>query len=407
MSVFLSLFANTGQLNLEEAAQPVIAFWKPAQDYFDLLGQWFIDQRINLVLFAVMLVAAFVLASVFTWVFRNAVQKLVHKGGFVVLDDMLEQISRPLYSLLLASGMICAIAFLKLPEQFDSALQKIYYTIATLCIVWGMIRVMTVLRDYFRAKALKTNTSFDNLLIDLVYRVTKAAVWIIAVLFIAQNVFALNVSAMLAGAGVAGLAVAFAAQNTIANIFGAISLILDKPFKVGDRIIAAGKDGIVEGIGLRSTRLRSLDGTLWFIPNREMADASIENMSRRPNFKSVMSIGLVYSTPPEKMTRAGEILHEILDRNPMFDLDKLPPRIYFTDMKDWSLNITVIVWFQTTDYFTFLAEKEKVNVEILKRFNDEGLEFAFPSNTTYVAGDRQRPLLVQSPTASATDGQPA
>ncbi len=96
------------------------------------------------------------------------------------------------------------------------------------------------------------------------------------------------------------------------------------------------------------------------------------------------------------MTRAVEILHEILDQNPIFDLEKLPPRIYFTDMKDWSLNITVIVWFQTKDYFTFLDEKQKINVEILRRFNAEGLEFAFPSNTTYVAGDQQRPLLVQS-----------
>lgn len=294
------MFAATGQLNIEEAAKPVLSFWKPAQDYFELLAQWFVDQRVNLVIFVVMLLAAFVLASVFTWVFRNTIQKLVHKGSVAVLDEILEQINRPMYCLFLASGMICAIAFLNLPEQMDSALQKIYYTAATLCIVWGMVRTMTVLRDYFRAKAEKTNTSFDNLLVDLVYRVTKAAVWIIAVLFIAQNVFALNVSAMLAGAGVAGLAVAFAAQNTIANIFGAITLILDKPFKVGDRIIAAGKDGIVEGIGLRSTRLRSLDGTLWFVPNREMADAAIENMSQRPNFKNVMSIGLVYSTPVRK-----------------------------------------------------------------------------------------------------------
>lgn len=172
-------------------------------------------------------------------------------------------------------------------------------------------------------------------------------------------------------------------------------MILDKPFNVGDRVNAGGKDGIVETVGLRSTKLRALDGTQWCVPNKEMSEISLQNLSRRPNFKHVFDIGLVYGTTPEKMSRAIEILHEILDAYPLFDSENQPAHIHFYALKDWSMNIQAIVWFQTTDYFVYLDNVEKINFEVLKRFNAEGLEFAFPSNTTYIAGDNTRPLMVE------------
>lgn len=360
--------------------------WGPVRQFLGVCSQWFRDREFDFLLFFVILALTFLIASVVGWFMSKVLLKLAGKTKSNLDDELIGAVNRPFVTLLTVSGAVCGIGVIKMPATMLDVIFRIYYAAATLLVVWGLLRVIEVFNSHFKGMADRTSGAFDNLLIDLLRRVVKVSIWIIALLFIAQNIFSLNVSAMLAGAGVAGLAIAFAAQNTIANIFGAVTLILDKAFAIGDRITIGDKDGVVEGIGLRSTRVRALDGTLWTIPNREMADGSIRNLSRRPNFKYSFEIGLVYNTPEEKMRRAVSLLHEILDGRSCFDMEKLPPRIYFSDFKDWSLNITVIVWFQTVDYFEMMAEREKLNVEILKRFNIEGLEFAFPSTTNYLAG---------------------
>jgi len=126
---------------------------------------------------------------------------------------------------------------------------------------------------------------------------------------------------------------------------------------------------------------------------RQVADEAAENIGRRPYIKQVNNFTLVYDTPPNKMERAIEILHEILDGHEGQDPEK-PPRVYFNSFNDWALNILVIVWYHPGDYFAFQEWNHKTNLEILRRFNEEGLEFAFPTNTTYLAYDPNRRLSV-------------
>ena len=218
-----------------------------------------------------------------------------------------------------------------------------------------------------------------------------------AIIFIAQNLFNLNVAALVAGAGVIGLVLAFAAQNTVGNLFGAMSIVSDKTFKIGDRVTIGEASGSVEEVGLRSTRLRSLDGTLWNIPNRIVADNTIENITERPYLKYSFTLGLVYSTTPEQMRLALKILGEILDHHPGFDLEGQPPLYFFTDFQACSLDISVILWFQTLDYIQMQRWKQEINLEILERFNAAGLEFAYPTSTNY--------LITQNSTAETTKEQ--
>lgn len=377
----------------------VPVLFRPLQRLGEDFSEWVTANQSNLILMAVGIAVTFVIAAILGWIFDRILKRFAGGQRAGNLDNsVIGAVRKPLIALILLSGIFGSISLLRGQHEFLRGIVRIYYALAILIIVWGALRVLNVISAGLKRIADKTGNTFDNLLIDLMRRVAKVTIWTIALLFIAQNIFQLNVSAMLAGAGVIGLAVAFAAQNTIANIFGAVTLILDKPFTVGDRVIIGDRDGIVENVGLRSTRLRALDGTLWVIPNKEMSDASIQNFSRRPNFKQFFELGLVYSTPPEKMARAVELLHEILDGHRLFDMEKLPPRVYFTDFKDWSLNIMVIVWFQTLDYFEMMTEKEKLNLEILRRFNAEGLEFAFPSHTAYLAGDPAHPVALSGET---------
>jgi MscS family membrane protein len=212
----------------------------------------------------------------------------------------------------------------------------------------------------------------------------------------------INITALLAGAGVAGLAVAFAAQDTIANFFGSIMIILDRPFRVGDRIKTSGIDGAVESVGFRSTRVRTLDGHLVTVPNKGLATEMITNISERPYIKQTFNLTIVYDTPPERVERAIRILHELLDGQPCMKEDK-PPLISFSSFNDWSLNILVIVWFVPADYAVFMEWCSVTNLEILRRFNAEGIEFAFPTNTTYIAGDSKRRLVFTNEESKVRD----
>ncbi len=217
-----------------------------------------------------------------------------------------------------------------------------------------------------------------------------------------------SLATLLAGASVTGLAVALAAQDTLKNIFGSIMLLLDKPFVVGQRIQAKGHDGFVEEIGLRSTRIRTARGHVISIPNEDLAKTDIKTIGHPGYLRRKFSVTITYDTPLEKIKRAVEIIKDILalpeeqaekgekqaepHPNAPINTPGLPPRVYFNDLNADSLNIVVYYWYQSSLYWDFVAHSEWVNMRIMERFNAEGIDFAFPTQTVYLAGDEKRPL---------------
>lgn len=219
----------------------------------------------------------------------------------------------------------------------------------------------------------------DKQLFPVVRKSLKVFVVVVAVLVTTQNL-GMNVTGLLASLSIGGLAIGLAAQDTLSNLFGAIALFADKPFRVGDRIQLDAIDGSVEAIGLRSTRVRNLDGHLVTVPNRTMANASITNVSKRPNIKTVMNVGVTYDTPADKVERAMAIIEEIFKPHPK-TADLI---ISFNKFNDSSLNILVVHWWNSTDFKEYLAGFQKLNLELKRRFDAEGIDFAFPTQTVYV-----------------------
>ena len=192
-----------------------------------------------------------------------------------------------------------------------------------------------------------------------------------------------NIRTLLAGASIGGLALGLAAQDTVGNLFGAAAVFVDQPFKIGDSVQLNGLVGTVEEIGLRSTRIRNPDGHLITIPNKTMGNSTITNVTRRPNIKTVMNIGITYDTSAEKVKQAIEILSETYKSEPMTH-DVI---IGFNQFADSSLNIMVIHWWKGLDYKEYLAGLQKLNLEIKQRFDQAGIGFAFPSRTVYLRQD--------------------
>ena len=174
-----------------------------------------------------------------------------------------------------------------------------------------------------------------------------------------------------------------AAQDTLANLFGAVAVFVDKPFRLGDRVKLDSIDGTVEAIGMRSTRIRNLDGHLITVPNKTMGNTIITNVTKRPNIKTEMNLGVTYDTSTPKLKRALEILDEIYTSHPM-TADLV---ISFNKFADSSLNILVVHSWNSTDQKAYLAGMQALNLQIKERFDAEGISFAFPTQTLYVKQD--------------------
>ncbi|MBU4201015.1 MAG: mechanosensitive ion channel family protein [Verrucomicrobia bacterium] len=249
---------------------------------------------------------------------------------------------------------------------------------------WTLYCLVDVIDFWLTRKASQTPSKLDDMLVPIVRTSLRVTIVILALLQIGTILSDKPITSLLAGLGVGGLAVALAAQDTLKNFFGSIAIFADKPFEMGDRIVVDGHDGPVEQVGFRSTRIRTLEGHLITIPNSEMASKTIQNIGKRPYIRRRANITITYDTPPDKVKRALEIIKEILKDHEGMRPD-FPPRVYFDEFNADSLNIVVFYWYHPPQYWDYAAFNERVNMSILRRFNEEGIEFAFPTQTIHLA----------------------
>ena len=200
---------------------------------------------------------------------------------------------------------------------------------------------------------------------------------------------------LLAGAGVGGLALALAAQDTLKTILGTITLMADKPFRVGERIIFEKYDGVVEDIGLRSTKIRLLTGHQAIIPNDELARTDIENVGRRPYIRRLADLHIPLNTPREKIQKAVEIIRTALDNHEGMEAD-FPPRVFFNEFNSDSFNIRIIYWYHPPNYWDFLAFSEKLNLEIFRAFEEQEIPFSLPLRVAHTSvNSQEKPIEVR------------
>lgn len=196
---------------------------------------------------------------------------------------------------------------------------------------------------------------------------------------------------LLASAGVGGLAVALAAQDTLKNLFGSMMILLDKPYRVGERIVIKNYDGVVEEIGLRSTKIRLLTGHVTAIPNEEMARSDIENVGRRPHIRRVADIPLPLDTPPDLAEKAVTIVRRLLDGHEGSSPD-YPPRVFLNEINRDSLNLRLFYWYHPPNYWDFLQFSQQLNLQIKQEFAAVGLDFALPTSRTLLTSDIEHPF---------------
>ena len=261
-----------------------------------------------------------------------------------------------------------------------------------MAVIYLLFRLVDIIEHYLSAWAARTQTGLDDMLVPIIRKSLRIFIVVIGALFVADNILGYQIGTLLAAAGIGGLAVALAAQETIANFFGSVNIFADRPFQVGERIRVGGFDGPVESVGFRSTRIRTLDGHQVSAPNSKIANEMLENIGRRPFIKRLANISITYDTPPDKIERAVQIIKDILAATEEVNTDpELIPRVYFNEFADFYLNILVIYWVKPPDYWLFQQVNQKVNLAIMRAFESEKIEFAFPTQTLYLKKDNNQP----------------
>jgi len=286
------------------------------------------------------------------------------------------------------------VVLLNLGPDLKSIAETIGRILNAVVIGYVLYSLVDIVDQYLADITSKTESKVDDVLAPLVGKSIRITVLVLVIVNVIQQVSGRSITTILAGLGVGSLAIALAGQDTIKNFFGSLVILTDKPFEIGERIVVDNFDGPVESIGFRSTRIRTLDGHQVTIPNSEMVNKSVRNIGRRPYIRRLSNITVTYDTPPAKMRMAVAIIEEILTNHEGMNAD-FPPRVYFDGFNDTSLNIMMIYWYHPPDYWKYMQFCESVNLRILERFNEEGIDFAFPTQTIYLANDDKRQMALR------------
>ncbi|MEX2008444.1 MAG: mechanosensitive ion channel family protein [Candidatus Spechtbacterales bacterium] len=208
----------------------------------------------------------------------------------------------------------------------------------------------------------------------------KWSLWVLGILFVLQN-FGLNVTSIIAGLGIGGIAIALAAQNILSDLFSSFSIAFDKPFEPGDFIVVGETSGTVQRIGLKTTRIQSLEGEEIILPNAQLTDARVQNYGRMEQRRVRFALGVEYATPQEKLRRIPDLVRSTVEsaNNTRFD------RSHFKVFGDSALEFENVYYVRSGDYAEYMDINQEVLLNLNEALNREGIMVAFPTRTVHVA----------------------
>jgi len=334
----------------------------------------------------VILVFALLLKKILGYLFARFLLPLAQKSATHYDDQFVAGLKKPAEFLVVIAGLFVIVQVLQLPadpvnvRRFAYAVLKV---LATFDVAWALFNMVDLLETYLEKWVSRTESTLDDNLLPFVRKSLRAFIIFIAAIMIIQNL-GYSISGLLASLGIGGLAVALAAKDTLANIFGSLMIILDRPFHIGDWIKAGDMEGTVEEVGFRSTKIRTFAKTLISVPNSAITNISIDNFSRMPKRRIKLTVGVTYETTPARMREAVERIRAMLRAHPAIDQEFM--LVNFTDFAASSLDILVYCFTVTTVWAEYLAAREDVCLKIMDILEDLGMEIAFPSRSVYLRG---------------------
>lgn len=348
--------------------------WTGERTFVLLNGQW-------LGIFFIILLGLIFERIVRLYIGSLAVRILLKKA-VDLNNDSKKKLTRPMGVMIFALMWTIGVRVLELQDSLLSVLLRFGYIFLTVSIVVTAHHIVDVVAMYFHEIARKSENKFDDILVPLLRKTAKTFVLAIGVVAIG-NSLTLDMKSILTGLGIGGFAFALAAKDTIGNVFGSLTVLLDRPFRIGDWILIDGKiEGTVEEVGLRSTRIRTFYDSQITVPNGQLTNVHIDNYGQRTYRRFSTKLGLQYDTPPEKIEAFCEAIRQIILAHKWTRKDYF--HVYFNGMGASSLDILVYVFWHVPDWSKELAEKHRLLLDILRVGNELGVNFAFPTQTLHV-----------------------
>ena len=357
---------------------------------------------LKLIFCLVLILLVFAIERAIRSVISLRIEKAAQGPAYGWGDLILEALSRPLTLFIQVYGIYWALSpiwiYFEAPggaNLLHKAAGKAADLGGTVALFWFLYRFIISIDFKIKKWISTTDNSIQDMLVPLVSKTVRVFVLVVGGMLVIQNMTGIELGPLVASLGIGGLAFALAGKDSISNFLGSLTILLDKPFSVGERIIIDKHDGFVEGVGFRSTRIRTLTGNLVSIPNERITSSTLENIARRSYLRWNMELGLTCETPPEKVERAVRIVEEILKDHEGMRSD-YPPRVHFNGFKDWSLNVSIYAWYFPPDFWKFQDWVQESCLEIMRRFREEAIEMAYPTQAVYQI-DGERPVQGSPP----------
>ena len=266
---------------------------------------------------------------------------------------------------------------------------KLFTLIAS---VWTGFLLVDLLSRRWLQRAATTESKFDDLLVPLISKSLKVFTFCVGIFAFAET-FGVPITGLLGGLGLGGAALAFASKDTVANVFGSLTVLIDRPFEIGDSIVSSNVEGTVEKVGFRSTRVRTFYNSLMTVPNSTFTTAIVDNMGRREFRRIKVNLGLEYGTTPDQIEAFCEGIRELLRRNPYTRKDNF--QVYFNQFSDSSLDVLLYFFLKCSEWSEELQQRHQLFLDITRLAERLGVSFAFPTRTLHVLNEE------------ATDSKPA
>jgi small-conductance mechanosensitive channel len=323
-------------------------------------------------------IVIYVLISIMLKVVGSRLEKF-SKRTRTNLDDLIVDLIKVRTRRILMAGIAFygGSTFLVLPQS----LEQLIRSVAFLCIAvqlgfWGN----GVINYLVSQRATSDGEDGLNLgAYSVIVWIAKASLWTIVIL-LALNNLGIEITALVAGLGISGIAVALAVQNILGDLFSSLSIILDRPFVVGDFIIVGEQKGTVEHVGLKTTRVRSLSGEQIVFSNSDLLGSRIRNLRRMNERRVLFNIGVIYQTSVDKLEKIPVMIREAIENQKMVRFD----RSHFSGFGDSALDFETVYWILDRDYTLYRDIQQGINLELFRRFGEEGIEFAYPTQTLFI-----------------------
>jgi len=295
-----------------------------------------------------------------------------------VIVDAIESVKAWVYSLV---AFYAALQFFTLPDTIDLIISAVFYFV----IVWQLISIAVCFVDYLITRFLEKDEDGDGVVdpsaataSNMVALIAQIVLWSLGIIFVLSNL-GIEVTSLIAGLGIGGIAVAFALQGVLSDLFASFSLYFDKPFRIGDFIVIGSDMGTVEKIGIKSTRIRTLQGEELVVSNAELTSARVQNFKRMEERRIVSKFGITYETPEDKVKEVDGLVENIFTSIDGARLD----RVHFASFGDSALIFELVYHVESSDYAEFMDIQQRYNFALLTAFNQKGIEFAYPTQTVY------------------------